>query len=257
MNIYSEHNIDDNMNLQPEHFCNISCGRKSWELRINDAKRKLFKVGDDLKFQCNGEIVTTVIIEKRYYDTFEEGLRDIGIRRVLPDLDTIEEGVKLYENIYGSPPYSDEIVAFKIALNPKPTTHYLPILNPPNCPVFDLIKSGIKKVEGRTNISKYREYKVGDRLKIEVTGGKNKGEKCDVLITDIVPYYDVEEYLCGEGYVTLADGSRRLAALPCLKTFREGIDLYNTWTTPEKRAVIRRDPGSGGNAFLGIRIAVI
>lgn len=120
------------------------------------------------------------------------------------------------------------------------TTHLLPILNPPECPTFDLIRSGVKTVEGRKNSEKYQKYKKGDTL-IFICGD----EMLKTEITYVNKYKTVEDYLREE---TLEK------ALPCVKTIKEGVKIYNLWTREKDREKLRKRYGYG---FLGIGIKII
>lgn len=43
------------MNLRPSPFCMIADGRKRWELRLNDEKRRAIAVGDTITFACTAD----------------------------------------------------------------------------------------------------------------------------------------------------------------------------------------------------------
>ena len=120
------------------------------------------------------------------------------------------------------------------------TTHNLSIQNPKICPTFTLIKNGVKTVEGRKNSEKYQKYKKGDTL-IFVCGK----EKIKTQITYIHRYKTVEDYLKRE---TLK------RALPCVKTIKEGVEIYNLWTNKTERQLLRKKYGF---AFLGIGVKLI
>ena len=96
------------------------------------------------------------------------------------------------------------------------TKHYLSILNPKECPCYTYIKDGIKTVEGRKNSVKYQAYKKGDILIFTYNG-----EKLKTKITYINKYKTVEDYLQKETIKI---------ALPCVKTIKEGVKIYNLWT---------------------------
>ena len=61
------------MKLQPKPFSAISRGEKDIEMRLNDEKRKLVKVGDRIEFfnVATGESVVTEVIARHEYPTFE------------------------------------------------------------------------------------------------------------------------------------------------------------------------------------------
>ena len=124
--------------------------------------------------------------------------------------------------------------------------HLLSIRNPEQCPTFDLIKSGKKTVEGRKNNEKYQEYKVGDYIKFycERKQGCKKKEYLLVKITKINKYKTVEDYLRKE---TLK------RALPCVKSVKEGVDIYNLFSSKSERNALQK---KYGNSFLGIHIMI-
>ena len=127
---------------------------------------------------------------------------------------------------------------------PMGKIHLLTIRNPEECPTFDLIKSGKKTVEGRKNNEKYQEYKVGDYINFycDKQRGCRKKEYLLTKITKINKYKTVEEYLRTE---TLKK------ALPCVKTIKEGVKLYNLFSSQSERNALRK---KYGHSFLGIHI---
>lgn len=119
-------------------------------------------------------------------------------------------------------------------------THYLDILNPAECPCFDLIKNGTKTVEGRKNSPKYQLYAKGDILIL------NCGDKTiQTRIKYINCYSTIRCYLETE---TLE------RALPGIATIDDGITFYNSFTTEQEREMLRKKFGFG---FLGIGIELI
>ena len=120
------------------------------------------------------------------------------------------------------------------------TTHELTIQNPKECPTFTYLKKGIKTVEGRKNSEKYQKYKKDDTL-IFICGK----EKLKTKITYIHRYKTVADYLKKE---TLK------RALPCVKTVKEGVEIYNLWTSQKERNSLRKKYGYG---FLGIGVKKI
>lgn len=118
--------------------------------------------------------------------------------------------------------------------------HQLSIQNPTDCPTFDMIKTGIKTVEGRKNSAKYQEYCIGDIIQFHCGN-----ETVKAKITYIHKYADVHDYLRGE---TLK------RALPNIKTIKKAIEMYARWVPPSEIAELRKRYGYG---FLGIGIALI
>lgn len=118
--------------------------------------------------------------------------------------------------------------------------HNLDIQNPDICPTFTYIKQGIKTVEGRKNSEKYQQYKKGDILIFHY-----KGETVKTKITYIHKYKTVGDYLKKE---TLK------RALPCVKRIKDGIKIYNMWTSEKERNLLRK---KYGYSFIGIGIKKI
>ena len=65
--------MEHQMKLNPVPFENIKIGSKDIEMRLNDEKRKLVKVGDYIRFTNieTGEILTALVIARYEYPTFE------------------------------------------------------------------------------------------------------------------------------------------------------------------------------------------
>lgn len=63
-----------NMSLNNRPFKSIKEGTKTIELRLNDEKRSLLKVGDEIEFTniTNGEKLSVDIISLHKYPSFEE-----------------------------------------------------------------------------------------------------------------------------------------------------------------------------------------
>lgn len=71
------------MNLNPEPFERILSGRKTIELRLNDEKRRLIKVGDKIEFiqTETGEKLIAEVIALHRFDSFAELYRELPLLR--------------------------------------------------------------------------------------------------------------------------------------------------------------------------------
>ena len=87
------------MHLDQIYFDYISEGKKIYETRVYDDKRRKIKLLDIVNFYDRGSErnFKAMIVELSYFDNFEEAITEVGIEKVLPNAETLEEGVKLYE----------------------------------------------------------------------------------------------------------------------------------------------------------------
>ena len=88
------------MNLDQIYFNYILDGKKIYETRVYDKKRKEIKLLDIVLFKDrdSNRNFKAKIIELSYFKDFETAIIDSGLKKVLPNARTIKEGVKLYES---------------------------------------------------------------------------------------------------------------------------------------------------------------
>lgn len=231
------------MKLQEPHFSNLKNGSKIYEICINDPRKQKMNIGDIIKIIANNDEKNNyqvVIVGKDIFTNFKNAIQDSGVKKIAPNLNSINSCVKMYETHKGYSEGVDKhgVVRFMLVVNNNRKIHNLTIQNPKECPAFDLIASKQKTIEGRKNSPTYQAYKAGDYLNLINSDGRT----LMTLITHINKYSDVEEYLKTE---TLKK------ALPCVKTIHDGVNMYNKWTTPAEREMLRKKYGYG---FLAIHI---
>jgi len=118
--------------LADPHFDNVLNGKKIYETRVNDEKRQLIKLGDMIEFTHqteNRQSYSIVVIGIDYFNSFKDAIRTSGIKKVLPNVSTVEEGVKLYEAFPhktgtfkdGAKKYG--VVRFHLYVNNNPNTN--------------------------------------------------------------------------------------------------------------------------------------
>ncbi|MGN1131668.1 MAG: ASCH domain-containing protein [Ruminococcus sp.] len=64
-----------NMKLNPEPFNMISSGQKTIELRLNDEKRQMIKIGDEIVFTNTSDSeqkITAVVVDLHKFNSFKE-----------------------------------------------------------------------------------------------------------------------------------------------------------------------------------------
>jgi ASC-1-like (ASCH) protein len=118
--------------LKEEYYTSVKEGKKIYEVRVNDDKRRKMKVGDIWIFSHNDEPsnahsshsaphlvynepsndhsalhhiqdefdkpkIKTKIVDIKTYVTFEEAINDTDLSKLLPDIESIKEAIKIYE----------------------------------------------------------------------------------------------------------------------------------------------------------------
>ena len=95
--------MNHNMKLHPKYFECILNGTKRIELRLNDEKRRLIKIGDLITFYKmpeEKESLTVKVVGLLRYDSFEDILNDYDISLVGDKDDTKEELINVLNNFY-------------------------------------------------------------------------------------------------------------------------------------------------------------
>ena len=78
-------------------------GLKEYEGRLNTEKFKKIKQGDLIEYTCvsdSTKMFTTRVVEVYVYKTFRDMLVGKTIKKCLPGVNTIEDGVNVYRAIY-------------------------------------------------------------------------------------------------------------------------------------------------------------
>lgn len=87
------------MNLDTIYFDYIKNGKKLYETRVYDKKRREIKLLEEVTFidrSDNTRTFKAIITELSYFKNFKEAIEEVGIKKVLPNAKSLEEGVKLY-----------------------------------------------------------------------------------------------------------------------------------------------------------------
>jgi ASC-1-like (ASCH) protein len=86
------------INVAPRYFQQIRDGLKTVEGRIAKEKFCALQAGQTLTFCCEDDKLLTRIIEIKKFPTFKHLLEHYGLKTCLPDLNCLEEGVKIYHS---------------------------------------------------------------------------------------------------------------------------------------------------------------
>jgi len=85
------------LNIQEPYFSLIKNGQKTVEGRLGKDKYFTFKQGDNVVFNGGLEIEIKNIVK---YKSFKEMLIFEGLKNVLPEVQTLEEGEQIYYKFY-------------------------------------------------------------------------------------------------------------------------------------------------------------
>ena len=91
------------MKLKPQYFDLIKCGKKIYEIRLNDDKRQQMEIGDSLIFKREPEMIellNTTIENLIYFDTFEEMLQTLSPEQIGFENSIKSEILDLYYRFY-------------------------------------------------------------------------------------------------------------------------------------------------------------
>lgn len=97
------------LQLQPVYFYAIATGAKTVEGRLRTPKYAAIQPGDRIIFRANAdpsqpdeevEELERVVTEVRLFESFQDMLQGCGVEACLPGCPSLEEGVKVYQDIY-------------------------------------------------------------------------------------------------------------------------------------------------------------
>lgn len=88
------------INVSHPWFDYIKLGKKTIEGRLNKGIFSQIKKDDIIKFVNNDDYVKVRVKNINYYDSFLQYLTLEGLKRTLPDVYTIEEGINIYYKYY-------------------------------------------------------------------------------------------------------------------------------------------------------------
>lgn len=85
------------LHIQPIWYGAIASGKKTWEGRLNDKTVSTITVGDTIEFQSeNREPLKATVISVLHFPNFDQMLAGDGLRRLLPGVGSVEEGLEIY-----------------------------------------------------------------------------------------------------------------------------------------------------------------
>lgn len=108
------------MGLHKRYFDLIAAGRKTTEIRVNDASRRKITVGSLIRFRCQGDEVLTRVTRVAWYASFEEMFDRESVASVNP-LATREEQLANIRQIY--PPEREALGVMAIGIELVDPSH--------------------------------------------------------------------------------------------------------------------------------------
>ena len=87
------------MNIQDHYFSQIVSGKKNVEGYLCKGDFINLKIGDTITFHSSNDKITVLVNQIDYYCNFNDFLED-HLKHVLPDVKSVEEGLKLYRLLY-------------------------------------------------------------------------------------------------------------------------------------------------------------
>ena len=91
------------MKLQPKYFEYILNGTKRIEIRLNDEKRQLINIGDEIEFVKEPELTekfSAKVVGLLRYNSFEDMFKDFDIKMLADESMTKEELIGVLEEFY-------------------------------------------------------------------------------------------------------------------------------------------------------------
>ena len=100
-----------------ERFEEVKSGLKTIETRAGTKKYQHLNAGDELTFKCGKDVFTKKVIKKYHWPTIDAMFSEIPLKKVMPDLDTVEQAKARYESYpnYVEKIGKDGILGFELA----------------------------------------------------------------------------------------------------------------------------------------------
>lgn len=92
------------MKLDTIYFNYIKDGKKLYETRVYDKKRQQIKLLETVEFSDRNDKNRTfkaVITELSYHKNFKEAIEEVGVKKVLPNAKSLQDGVEIYNSFEG------------------------------------------------------------------------------------------------------------------------------------------------------------
>jgi ASC-1-like (ASCH) protein len=133
----------------------INSGKKTVEGRLNRGAFSRIRVGDQITWVHKNLKCRTTVQSIHHYPSFKQMIEEEGIQNILPNIDSVDQGVDLYHQYYSPKDESNGVVAIGLSVQ---KTHDGKLKDPH----YDDIRKGLKTFEVRVNDDKRKKINVGD-----------------------------------------------------------------------------------------------
>ena len=106
-----------NLEVQQPYFDAIKSGTKTIEGRLAKQKYTTLKAGDTIQFMnpSGGASITKKVARVYRYPTFEDAFEHLSYKNAIPNAESSEQAIKIYEQFYPRP-IQDELGVVFIVL---------------------------------------------------------------------------------------------------------------------------------------------
>ena len=196
----------------------IQSGQKTIEGRLNRGLFSRLQVGNKITW-IHKNLKCNIIVSKiTKYRSFKEMLETEGLNNVLPTIDNIDDGIKIYRQYYTEQDETNGVIAIKMNLDNNQNggnIHESKLQSP----YYEYIRDGIKIYELRVNDDKIQKMNIGDKWIFTHNIDRNLPE----IRTKII---DKKIYKSFEDAI---DDTKFLNLLPNAKSNAEAIQIYNAF----------------------------
>jgi len=106
-----------NGQLESPYYEAVRDGVKIYEVRVYDDKRKIMNIGDSWVFTHSTDKTlppfTTTIVGIKIYKSFEDAVNETGPIQLLPQIDNVEEAIKIYEG-FNNGKYKTDAITYGV-----------------------------------------------------------------------------------------------------------------------------------------------
>lgn len=87
------------MHLDKIYFDNIKNKVKIYETRVYDKKRQEIKLLEEIVFleRNSKKKIKAKVVELSYFSNFRDAIKDVGVKKVLPNAKSLNDAIKIYE----------------------------------------------------------------------------------------------------------------------------------------------------------------